>query len=98
MSRFLGYLALILLTAQMWAQGPRPRLISAAEAQQFEASLNSNPNDKAARGALLNYYFVDSRLEATSTIQARRRPSTLPAIGWRIHRVISLRQPLGASA
>ena len=41
--------------------------------QQFEATLRSNPRDRAARKALLEYYFLNSSLPAAEAIPARRR-------------------------
>jgi hypothetical protein len=71
MSRLLGPIALILFAAQAAAQAQRPQL-SAAEAQKFEAALKSNPEDRAARSALLDYYFL-ARVDPAVTIPARRR-------------------------
>lgn len=65
-------LVFITLAAQAFAQAPRPH-VSAAQAQQLEAALKGNPNDKAARKALLNYYFVDTALKPAEAIAARRR-------------------------
>jgi len=68
MQRLLGLVALVVCAAQT----PRPHL-SATQAQQFEAALRSNPQDRAARSALLNYYFLNSRLDPAKAIPARRR-------------------------
>src|SRR6266567_2823901 len=67
MRRLLGFLALIVCAAQ----APRPHL-SAAQAQQFESALRSNPKDRAARTALLDYYF-NTRQDPAVAIPARRR-------------------------
>ncbi len=55
--------ALIAIAAQTEAQTP----------QQFEQTLKSNPQDRAARKALLDYYFVNSAVPAAVAIPARRR-------------------------
>src|SRR4249919_679635 len=68
MYRLLGSVALVVFAAQ--AQRPQ---ISAIPAQSFEAALKSNPKDRAARSALLNYYFLNSRLDPAEAIPARRR-------------------------
>ena len=72
MRRLLVSLALILIAVRTEAQTPRPQ-ISAAQAQQFETALRTNPQDRAARSALLNYYFLNSSLPAAVAIPARRR-------------------------
>ena len=72
MRRLLVSLALILCAVPTDAQTPRPQ-ISAAQAQQFETALKNNPQDRAARSALLNYYFLNSSLPAAVAIPARRR-------------------------
>ena len=54
------------------AQTPRPQ-VSAAPAQQFEATLKTNPRDHAARSALLDYYFLNSTVSPAVAIPARRR-------------------------
>ena len=72
MQRLLASLAVILFAVQAQAQAPRPQL-SSAQAQQFEAALKSNPQDREARNALLNYYFLNSALPAAVAIPARRR-------------------------
>src|ERR1041385_3788423 len=72
MLRRLGFFALIVFAGLAGAQAPR-RQLSAAQAQQLEAALQSNPNDRAARSALLDYYFINSRLDPAEAIPARRR-------------------------
>src|SRR5258707_8581565 len=67
MRRLLGFLPLIACAAQ----APRPHL-SADQAQQFESALRSNPKDRAARSALLDYYF-NIRQDPAVAIPARRR-------------------------
>ena len=71
MQRLLVSLAVILFAVQAQAQAPRPQL-SSAQAQQFEAVLKSNAQDRAARSALLNYYFLNSSLPSAVAIPARR--------------------------
>jgi hypothetical protein len=73
MPRFSLFLALLVFGAQAWAQAGRADAISAPEARQFEETLKKNPNDKAARDALLNYYFVATGLNPATVIEARRR-------------------------
>ena len=70
--RLLGSIALLVLAVQTWAQTPRPQL-DPDQVQQFEAALKSDPNDRAARGALLDYYFLNSRLAPAVAVPARRR-------------------------
>lgn len=65
-------LCLIALAPMMEAQTPRPQL-SSAQAQQFESILKTNPKDRSARKALLDYYFLNSSLDAATAIPARRR-------------------------
>jgi hypothetical protein len=72
MNRLLACMALVLFSAQVEAQAPRPQ-VSAAQAQQFEGALKSNPKDRAARKALLDYYFLNSALAPAVAIPARRR-------------------------
>lgn len=72
MKRLLACSALIVIAAHLEAQARRPQL-SAAQAQQLEATLQSNPRDRAARTALLDDYFLNSSLPATVAIPARRR-------------------------
>ena len=72
MQRLLVSLAVILFAVQAHAQAPRPQL-SSAQAQQFETTLKNNPQDRAARSALLNYYFLNSAFPAAVAIPARRR-------------------------
>jgi hypothetical protein len=63
MKRLILPLALFILAARTDAQTP----------QQFEATLRSNPKDRGARKALLDYYFLNSSLSAAVAIPARRR-------------------------
>ncbi len=72
MRRLLETAALIAFATQAMAQA-RPPLPSTAQAQQYEAVLRANPNDSAARRALLDYYFRSSVLDPAATIAARRR-------------------------
>ena len=72
MLRRLGSFALIVFAGLAGAQAPR-RQLSAAQAQQLEAALQSNPNDRTARSALLDYYFINPRLDPAEAIPARRR-------------------------
>jgi hypothetical protein len=72
MQRLLGFLLLLVFATRAEAQLPRPQL-AAAQAQQFEATLDANPNDLAARSALLDYYFLNSDLNPAQAIPARRR-------------------------
>jgi hypothetical protein len=72
MKRLLVCSALIVFAAHLEAQTPRPQL-SAAQVQQFEAALKSNPKDRAARKALLDYYFLNSALAPAVSIPVRRR-------------------------
>lgn len=65
-------IALFLAVGQAGAQVPQPQL-SAAQAQQFEAALTTNPRDREVRSALLSYYFLNSRLDPSQAIPARRR-------------------------
>lgn len=65
-------IALLLAVGQAGAQGTQPRL-SATQSKQLEAALAANPNDRAARSALLNYYFLGSHLDPSEAIPARRR-------------------------
>jgi hypothetical protein len=65
-------LFLVAFAACTEAQTPRPQL-SAVQVQQYEAALKSNPGDRAARSALLDYYFLNSGLDARVAIAARRR-------------------------
>ena len=64
------FLVLIVFAIQAHAQATRPQL--SAQARQFEAALRNNPNDTAARGALLEYYFL-ARVDPAVAIPARRR-------------------------
>src|SRR6185295_18245223 len=72
MRRLFGFVVLIVFGAQALAQARRPQP-SAAQAEQLEATLKTNPQDSAARGALLDYYFLNSALNPADAIPARRR-------------------------
>jgi hypothetical protein len=61
MKRLLGFVALIVFAAQAGAQA------------RLEAALKTNPNDRAARSALLDYYFQNGGLNPAQAIPARRR-------------------------
>jgi hypothetical protein len=63
--------ALILFAGQAGAQAQRPQL-SLPEAQRLEAALTSNAHDRAARSALLDYYFL-GRMDPALAVPARRR-------------------------
>jgi hypothetical protein len=65
-------LFLVAFAACTEAQTTRLQL-SAAQVQQYEAALKSNPGDRAARGSLLDHYFLTSSLDAKVAIAARRR-------------------------
>jgi hypothetical protein len=54
------------------AQDPRGQ-ISAQDAAKLEAQLKANPDNREARGALLDYYFVNSKVGAATAIAARQR-------------------------
>jgi tetratricopeptide (TPR) repeat protein len=69
--RLLGSIALIWLAVQTTAQAQRTQL-SPADAQRLEAALQSNPHDRAARDALLEYYFL-AKIDPAVAIPARRR-------------------------
>jgi hypothetical protein len=71
MVRALGPAVLVLCLAQSGALAQRSQ-ISSAEAQRLEATLKSNPHDRAARSALLGYYFL-GRLDPAVAVPARRR-------------------------
>lgn len=72
MKWLLACAALIAFAAHAEAQTRRPQL-SAVQAQQFETILKTKPRDRAARSALLNYYFLNSSLDAAVVKPARRR-------------------------
>lgn len=73
MFRVFGFIAaLLMFVPEAGAQARRPQLPT-AQAQQFEAVLTANPNDRAARSALLDYYFLNSTLNPAEAIPARRR-------------------------
>ena len=59
------------LVALAPAQTSRPAL-SNAQAQRLELTLKRNPKDRAARKALLDYYFLNSSLDPATAIPARR--------------------------
>jgi len=59
----------------MGAQAParkNPAQLSAAEVEKLETTLKANPRDLAARGTLLEYYFV-ARIDPAVAVPARRR-------------------------
>jgi hypothetical protein len=56
----------------MEAQAQRPQM-AAGQAQQLETVLKSNPDDRAARSALLDYYFLNASLAPAVALPARRR-------------------------
>jgi tetratricopeptide (TPR) repeat protein len=56
-------LLVIALSAGLRAQDPA----------KLEATLKIDPGDRQARGALLDYYFLNTRVDATTAIAARRR-------------------------
>lgn len=62
--------ALLLLTVSAFSQRVQ---ISPAQAQQFEASLKANPNNRAARAALLDYYYLGGGNSLADAIESRRR-------------------------
>ena len=66
-----GIFALLVCAAQVWAQARRPKL-PAAQVPQLEAALKANPNDRAARRALLAYYY-NARVDPAAAVPARRR-------------------------
>src|SRR5262249_50835336 len=70
MQRSVEFLALIVFTVQAHAQAPRSQL--SGQARQLEATLKTSPNDTAARGALLDYYFL-AKVDPAGGIPARRR-------------------------
>jgi hypothetical protein len=63
---------LIVLASQAGAQVQRPQL-SSAQARNFEETLRSNPTDREARKALLDYYYLNPALDPAQAIPARRR-------------------------
>ena len=63
----------MLIAFALNADGQARPQISAVQAQQCEATLKSNPQDRAARKALLDYYFLNASLNAAVAIPARRR-------------------------
>ncbi|HWB86995.1 MAG TPA: hypothetical protein VG675_22825 [Bryobacteraceae bacterium] len=65
-------IALVLLAGQPRAEAQHVQT-SAAQARKLEADLQSNPHDRAARGALLDYYFLDSSIDPAEAVPARRR-------------------------
>jgi len=48
-------------------------LASAQSTQQYESTLKSNPQDHAARAALLDYYFLNPAIPPSESIPSRRR-------------------------
>ena len=73
MHRLLLCSALILVVAANTEAQTRRPLPSDSQAQQFEAALKANPKDRAARKALLDYYYLNPALDAATAIPARRR-------------------------
>ncbi len=63
----LRILLAIVLSAGLRAQ------ITASEAAKLETTLKTDPSDREARGALLDYYFHNTKVNATAAIAARRR-------------------------
>lgn len=72
MARISKFSLVLLALVPAWAQAPQ-QLITAAQARQYEQVLAANPTDRTARAALLDYYFLNSRLNAAEAIAARRR-------------------------
>jgi len=70
MLRLLGCVFAIACTAG--AQDPRGQ-ISAQEAAKLETALKADPANREARGALLDYYFLNPKVTAAAAITARRR-------------------------
>lgn len=68
----LRVLLVIALAGGIAAQDPRGQ-ISVQEAAHLEAALKTDPANREARGALLDYYFLNRRVDAATAIAARRR-------------------------
>ena len=62
---------LLICAVQIWAQARHPR-ISATQIPQFERALKTDPHNRTARGALLDYYF-NARIDPAVAVPARRR-------------------------
>lgn len=69
--RFLVSFALVLFAVHSEAHAQRLQTFD-GDAARFEAALKSNPHDRAARKALLDYYFLGGA-EPAVAIPARRR-------------------------
>lgn len=69
--RLLGSVAVFLWIAGAAAQTKRPQL-SPVEVEKLEKSLQSDPSDRAARSALLEYYFL-GKMDPSVAIPERRR-------------------------
>ena len=63
---------LIAVALEIGAQDPRGQ-ISAQEAARLEAAIKIDPANREARGALLDYYFLNRRVDAATAFAARRR-------------------------
>src|ERR1700691_3517549 len=63
---------LLVIALGVGAQDPRGQ-ISAQEAARLEAALKADPANREARGTLLDYYFLNTKVNAASAIAARRR-------------------------
>lgn len=62
------------LTIACAVNGQDPRgQISAQQAARFEADVKADAGNREARGALLDYYFLNPRVDAATAIAARRR-------------------------
>jgi hypothetical protein len=76
MARSLRILALAFFAIRADAQPPGtqaiPRGLSVADAAQFEATLRTNANDRNARRALVDYYYLGG-VNPADAIPARRR-------------------------
>jgi hypothetical protein len=62
----------IALAGGIAAQDPHGP-ISAQEAARLEAAVKTDPANREARGALVDYYFLNRRVDAGTAIAARRR-------------------------
>src|SRR5271170_7253371 len=67
----LAAVAVVLFASQSAAQARRPQM-SDADAQRLEAAVASNSHNRAARGALLDFYFLGGA-EPAVAVPARRR-------------------------
>src|SRR5580698_74577 len=70
MLRLLGCFLVITLAVE--AQDQRGQ-ITTQEAAKLEATLKADPANREARGVLLDYYFLNTKVNAASAIAARRR-------------------------